>query len=252
MRVLISCETGGEAVPAQFVAKQPCSRQTSKTTATGKRVLLPGQLPAALRCDASAKYVVERMAKQLHAPLISNRYSRDLIDVTRSPSHPQLFSSLTRNWPGEDRRRLIDSIYLPYRERLRSELKKVLVRSCYVVHLSVGTFELRNQTGKFQRADIGLLYDPAVDDEVDLCLDWYNKMYDDLPMLRVRRNYPRRGTTNSITKTMRGEFSAKYLGVEVLFNRAWAARPVAIRDEAIDGICGALTAIRDVRHSEAA
>jgi hypothetical protein len=58
-------------------------------------------------------------------------------------------------------------------------------------------------------------------------------------MLRLRRDYRRRGTTDSISKAMRGEFSANYLGIEVLLNRALAARPVAIRDEAIDGSCRA-------------
>ena len=78
----------------------------------------------------------------------------------------------------------------------------MLVRAPYVVHLSIGTFDLLSKKGKLQRADIGLLYDPAVDEEVDLCIDWFNSMYDDVPMLRVRRNYPRRGTADNITKAM--------------------------------------------------
>ncbi len=128
-----------------------------------------------------------------------------------------------------------------------------MARSCFVVHLSVRTFELRNHQGKLRRADVGMLYDPSVDDEIDLCLDWLDAMYEEVPMLRARRNYPRRGTTDSITKTMRGEFSANsYLGIELLLNRAWAARPVATRDHAIDGICRSLKSILSASHSEAA
>jgi hypothetical protein len=254
MSLLISCEAGGDAAPAQFIAqKHPAPKHKAKTKNSRNKTLLPGQLPQTLPSDAPAKHVAERMASQLRAPLVANRYSLDLIDVTRSPRHRQLFPSPSRTWPAEDRQRLIDLIYQPYRERVQSEIKKLMVRSSHVVHLSVRTFECRNTSGKLQRADVGLLYDPAVDDEVDLCLDWLDQMYYELPMLRVRRNYPRRGTSDSITQAMRGKFSANnYLGIEILLNRAWAARPVAIRDQAIDGICETLTAILGARHCKAA
>jgi hypothetical protein len=97
------------------------------------------------------------------------------------------------------------------------------------------------------------LYDPSRDEEVDLCLDWIDEMYDVIPMLRVRRNYPRRGTTDSITKSMRSEFSDRsYLGIEVLLNRAWAGRPLAIRDETVDAMCGCLQRVIEWPQSEAA
>jgi predicted N-formylglutamate amidohydrolase len=192
------------------------------------------------------------MAVQLDARLIANEYSLDLVDVTRSPRHRQLFPPAIRKWPAEDRQRLIDTIYQPYRDRVREALQTALGRWSYVIHLSVRTFALRSGN-KILRADMGLLYDPSVDDEVDLCLDWIDVMYDRLPMLRVRRNYPRRGTTDSITKAMRSELAGQpYLGIELMLGRAWAGRPVAIRDEVIDGICSSLREVADHGQSEAA
>ena len=128
----------------------------------------------------------------------------------------------------------------------------MLLRSSHVVHLSVRTFDLRFR-GKTRRADAGLLYDPARADEVDICLDWIDEMYDAVPMLRVRRNYPRRGTSDSITKAMRAEFADQnYIGIELLLNRAWAGRKLAVRDQVIDGICWALQAITETSQSKAA
>jgi predicted N-formylglutamate amidohydrolase len=192
------------------------------------------------------------MSQRLAAPLIANEYSMGLIDVTRSLHHRALFPPPTRTWPAEDRQRLIDQIHTPYRQQIRSEIERLFSQNSYVIHLSIRTFPLRH-SGKIRRADAGLLYDPSRDEEVGLCLDWIDEMYEAIPMLRVRRNYPRRGTTDSITKSMRSEFANRsYLGIEVLLNRAWAARPLAIRDVAIEQMCGCLQRVLDWSQSEAA
>lgn len=100
---------------------------------------------------------------------------------------------------------------------------------------------------------MGLLYDPGRQDEVDLCLDWIDEMYDEAPNLKVRRNYPGRGTNDSLTRTMRSEFEPMpYLGIEVWVNQAWASRPSLRRDEAIDGVAWALHNITEHVGSKAA
>jgi hypothetical protein len=262
MSVLVSCEAGGDLAPPQLTLARTADRERPGTIAALKRKprakrsakarLLPGRLPDTLPYDASARYAAARIADQLHVGLIANPHSLDLIDVTRSLRHRQLFPPLTRNWPAEDRQRLIDLIYQPYRQQVRQAIRTALVRSAYVIHLSVRTFDLLDN-GKHRRADVGLLYDSAKSDEVNLCLDWIDEMYDDVPMLRVRRNYPRRGTTDSITKAMRSEFSEQqYLGIELMLNRAWAKRDVAVRDQAIDGICWSLQTTLGASESKAA
>ena len=117
----------------------------------------------------------------------------------------------------------------------------MLAKHPYVIHLSIQTFDLRSKKGKLRRTDVGLLYDPAREDDVDFCLDWIDEMYDEAPMLKVRRNYPGRGTNDSLTKAMRAEFAdAPYLGIEVWLNRSWAARDVSLRTEALQGMAWAL------------
>jgi predicted N-formylglutamate amidohydrolase len=192
------------------------------------------------------------MSENLRTPLITNDYSSQLIDVRRSLRNRQLFSDATRNWSAADRQRLIDTIYTPYRDRLRTSLSRMLSRSPYVIHLSVHSFPLGEGKNR-RRADMGLLYDPAEEDEVDVCLDWIDEMYDEIEMLRVRRNYPQRGTRDSITKAMRSEFAGKnYLGIELMVNQAWAARQIPVRDEVIDGICWTLETVLEIPQSKAA
>lgn len=246
MGVLISCEVGGTEVPAPLIVSgdgewrdvDPANRGISKS--------------ANLTCDGAARYAAERMSRGLGASLVTNDYSSDLIDVTRSLHHRELFPKLTRSLPASDRQWLIDTVYVPYREQVRRSVASLLLRHSAVIHLSVRTFE-PTSNGRVCRADVGLLYDPSHDDEVDLCLDWMDQMYDQAPMLRVRRNYPRRGTTDSLTRSMRSQFAAqRYIGIEVLLNRAWAKRSVLMRDQAIDGMSRSLKTITDAIRAEAA
>lgn len=254
MSVLISCEVGGTcmaASPAEGSGDGSTEGASSTVTAPRRRKSAAKTIPT-VECDAPALYVARRMSRQLTAPLIVNEYSMALIDVTRSLHHRALFPPGTRSWPADDRQRLIDQIHAPYRQQIRAGIESLFSTQSYVIHLSIRSFPLR-QSGKIRRTDTGLLYDPSRDEEVDLCLDWIDEMYDVIPMLRVRRNYPRRGTTDSITRSMRSEFSdLSYLGVEVLVNRAWAGRPLAIRDETIDQMCVCLQRVIAWPQSEAA
>ena len=254
MSVLITCEVGGDAVPTQLVS--PKLRSSINMEAPeGKRKLHAGRLPPRLGYDEAARHVVNRMCSNIQATLVSNKYSMDLVDVSRSMRHQQLFPLKTRKWSKTDKQTLLDTIYHPYRTEVRDTIQQMLRRSDQVVHLSLRTFPLRSigkkrspgkkrSAGKVRRADMGLLYDPACVDELELCVDWIDEMWDEVPMLRVRRNYPRRGTVDSITKAMRTEFTGQnYLGIELLLNQAWAGRKVAVRDEVIDGICWTLQTI---------
>tara|TARA_R110002049_G_scaffold309268_1_gene519585 strand:- start:116201 stop:117196 length:996 start_codon:yes stop_codon:yes gene_type:complete len=218
------------------------SRVSTSAKKSSKR-LSHGNLPMRLPSDTAASEIAADLAKRLRAPLVENPYSHQLIDTTRSQKHRLLFPVGTRGWPDDLKQRLIDEVHQPYRKSLRETIQNMLRTHPYVVHFSIRTFEwIRN--GKPRRADVGLLYDPGSNNEVDFCLDWIDEMYESAPMLKVRRNYPRRGSTESVTKSMRAEFAGQnYLGIEVLLNRAWAGRQLRIRDEAIKGMCDSLASL---------
>ena len=78
-------------------------------------------------------------------------------------------------------------------------------------------------------------------------------MYFEAEMLKVRRNYPRRGTVDSLTKALRSEFDGQYyIGIEILVNQAWSLRKGSLRNEAIDRMCGSIQAVLQCSQSEAA
>ncbi len=256
MCLLITCETGGATIPAWFHTQTglgpvaPSVDNASAGARSGRQeanrspgIPEPGMRRIAAAADQPARYAASSMAAQLGSQLILNEYSCELIDLTRSLQNRQLFPKLTRGCSQEDRQKLVDLVYRPYRDRVETAIQALFSAHGFAIHLSVRSFNLRSQ-GKIRRTDVGLLYDPSRDDEVDLCVDWINEMWWRVPMLRVRRNYPRRGTANGLIPSLRQQFAGEnYLGVEVWLNRAWARREVAKRDEAISGICSSLQAI---------
>ncbi|QDT05893.1 N-formylglutamate amidohydrolase [Rubripirellula lacrimiformis] len=260
MCLVISCEVGGDQVPAALLMDPAVPPSCGILPILNQSLLIApvesspfaGSRLSRSKSDRSALYIADRLASGLNAPLVKNPFSAQLIDVGRSLHHRELFGPLTRRWSADQRQILLDEVYFPHRERLRRAIAGVMLRHSFVIHLSVRTFASRSGT-KVRRADVGLLYDPSNQDELDLCLDWIDEIYDETELLRVRRNYPRRGTHDSITKSMRAEFAGTpYLGIEVLANRAWADRPVGLRDDATDVLMGALRAITDQVQSNAA
>ncbi|TWU31562.1 N-formylglutamate amidohydrolase [Novipirellula artificiosorum] len=227
MSVLISCETGGDRTPSWLI-------DSGNSTPHGSSSLGESLL------DPAARYAARKMAARLSVPLIENEYAADLVDVTRSARHRSVFPPSARRFGDETRHRLLAEIHHPYRQRIQTAIAELLHQHPVVVHLSIRSFVSR-KNGTLRRTDVGLLYDPSREDEVDFCLDWIDEMYEEVPMVRVRRNYPRRGTTESLVTAMRSAFPEQtFIGIEVLLNRAWAARPVLRRDEAIDGMCRSL------------
>jgi predicted N-formylglutamate amidohydrolase len=88
-----------------------------------------------------------------------------------------------------------------------------------VLHLSVHSFTpILN--GTIRNADIGLLYDPRRKREADFCNRWKEALNAAEPNVKVRCNYPYRGTADGFTTHLRRMFeNEKYAGVELEVNQ---------------------------------
>jgi hypothetical protein len=260
MCVLITCEYGGETIP-QWLRSSPWRGSGGEPLAVtesggedeSRRATDPVKLAAkrehelVAKSDRPARYAAEAMSRllrpSLQAELIVNETPSGLIDVTRPRNHRQQLSKLARALPRQERDQLVEEVYEGYRRQLRSVVGALLAAHGYAIHLSVRSFNARSR-GKPRRADVSLHYDPSRAGEVAFCLDWIDEMWHRAPMLRVRRNYPRRATGESLTSQLRAHFAGQtYLGIEVWLNRAWVGREVRLRDEAIVGMSESLGAL---------
>jgi predicted N-formylglutamate amidohydrolase len=205
---LISCEHGGNRIPAPY------------------RHLFSGH-GAVLRShrgyDRGALRMARELADALGAPLHACIVSRLLIELNRSPRHPQLYSEFTRSSGAELRRELFECYYLPYRDAVENWINAMTANGLRVVHLSSHSFT-PELDGVARDADIGLLYDPRRSGERALCRQWRSALGRHAPALKVRMNYPYAGTADGFTTYLRRRFAgAAYLGIELEINQRHAA-----------------------------
>lgn len=199
MNLLVTCEHGGNDVPRQYRG----------VFRGAERVLRSHR-----GWDPGALELAERMAGALRAPIIAATVSRLVVDVNRSLSNPAVFSEWARQLDDAGRARLVAEHYLPYRGLVERRVRALASRGP-VLHVSVHSFTpvLR---GVRRDADIGLLYDPSRRAEREISAAWREALGAVAPRLRVRMNYPYRGTSDGLTTALRKQFGpASYAGIEL-------------------------------------
>lgn len=204
LRFLVTCEHGGNGIPPRY-------RRLFANSAE--------LLQSHRGYDPGALAVARQLARALRAPLIYSTTSRLLVDLNRAEHHPRLHGMALRRAPAALRREILARCYLPYRRRAEGAIRAAIAAGARVLHLSSHSFT-PTLDGRQRNADIGLLYDPARSGEARLCQGWQAALQTRLPMLKVRRNYPYRGTADGLCRHLRRQFAgADYLGIELEVNQ---------------------------------
>jgi len=205
-KLLITCEHGGNRIPSEY---WPLFRKHRATLAT-HRGYDPGAL--ALARDLAAAFGAE---------LVYSTTSRLLVELNRSPHHRQVFSEATHGLSPDERKRLMQRYYWPYRSWVEAQVRDAVASGQRIVHISSHSFTPR-LNGVTRRADIGLLYDPRRRAERELCLAWQRALEAEDEHLVVRRNYPYRGTGDGLTTHLRRLHpDSAYAGIEVEMNQRY-------------------------------
>jgi predicted N-formylglutamate amidohydrolase len=202
--LLITCEHGGNRIPARYAS---CFSRAG--------TILAGHAGF----DLGALALARGLAHRFDVPLFGATISRLLVDLNRSPGHPRLFSVHVASLDPAEKRRLLARFYVPHRNRVEERIRTCIENGETVLHLAVHSF-VSELDGVSRRADVGLLYDPARRGERRLCRSWAEGLREDAPSLRVRCNYPYRGTADGLTTFLRRRFGARqYWGVELEVNQ---------------------------------
>lgn len=209
---VVTCEHGGNAIPAEY-GPYFAGLQDLLGTHRGHD---PGALPFA-----------QELSSALRAPLVASTTSRLLVDLNRSVGHRRLFHESIARAPRALRTEIVAKYHRPYRERVERLVADAIARGHRVVHVSSHSFT-PVLDGRTRDADVGMLYDPSRPPELERCLRWRSALLDLSPGLRVRRNYPYRGSGDGLTSHLRKLHGAKsYLGIELEINQAIVSRPSA-------------------------
>ncbi len=201
---ILSCEHGGNRIPARY-----------RPLFSGKERLLASHRGH----DLGALDVARVLARNLQCPLHAATVSRLLVDLNRSEGHPRHFSEITREFPAEERERILARHYRPHRERIERDIRRIVRNGSRVIHLAIHSFT-PVLDGERRRTDIGLLFDPARKRESAGCRAWKKELVWRAPHLAVHCNRPYRGTSDGLTTALRRIFpDTRYAGVEVEINQ---------------------------------
>lgn len=198
--VLVTCEHGGNEVPPEYA---PLFRDADAVLAS-HRGWDPGALGYGLR-----------MATRLSVPLMASTVTRLLVELNRSPDHPDLFSRYTRGLVGNARRRVIERFYLPHRSGVEGFVRRAVDAGERVLHLGAHSFT-DVLDGAERAVDVGLLFDPDRACERGVCRGWGETLRAARPGWLVRDNEPYLGTDDGLTTYLRTRFpDGAYAGVEI-------------------------------------
>lgn len=201
--LLFTCEHGGNRIPRRWAALFKKHRAL---------------LDSHRGWDPGALTLARALSKATGAPLVASTTSRLLVDLNRSEHHRAVFSFVTLALPADERERILDEFYRPYRRRVEQMVDGAIARG-RVVHLSAHSF-VPVLNGETRRADVALLYDPTRKPEKAFCDGWLAELKAELPTLALRRNWPYRGSADGLTTALRRRHAAKdYIGVEIEVNQ---------------------------------
>lgn len=205
MKLLLSCEHGGNEIPEEYLGNFPNAEEVLNT----HRGFDPGALDLFMHLRSLAVF-------HCHSTT-----SRLLVELNRSLHHPNLFSEFTRCLSQSEKKEIIENHYFPYRNEAERKIENWVEEGEKVLHVSVHSFT-PVLSGVTRNADIGILFDPARTKEKILAGRWKENLKIIAPHLRVRFNYPYRGTSDGFTTYLRKKFPVNYLGVELEVNQKYS------------------------------
>jgi predicted N-formylglutamate amidohydrolase len=207
-RLLLTCEHAVNTVPTRWAAAFASPRAQAA-------------LASHRGWDPGAAELAACFADKIPAPCLMGEQSRLLVELNRSPGHPQFWSEFSCGLPSAEKQDIVRQFYDPFRKKTRDWITSRLAGSpAPVFHLSVHSFTPVWE-GVEREADIGILYDPSRPLAVHWAAAWESALHSLAPHWRIRRNYPYLGTDDGHTTALRTVFGPQaYVGIELEVNQA--------------------------------
>lgn len=227
MKLMLTCEHASNRLPAAFKKAVPADVLNSH------RAYDIGAL-------AVFRKLVRFAKPEFHC---EGKFSRLFVDLNRTITNKSAFSEYYEALESCDKaaaekaRAQATAYWKEYRETIESfvasavgslpALSNVEVsspkRTAEIVHLGIHSFTPALHS-KVRNADIGILYDPARPQErayAQVIKDEIKRFY---PAMKVRFNYPYKGSSDGLTTTLRKKFGPRYVGIEIEINQKFFQR----------------------------
>jgi predicted N-formylglutamate amidohydrolase len=225
--LLLTCEHGGNRVPPRYRGR---FRGAARVLASHRAY------------DRGALELARWLARELQVPLLAATTTRLVVDLNRSAHHPRLISPYMDGLDADERAELLERHYWPHRSEVERMVQELRRRRGHVLHVAVHSFT-PVLNGVTRTAEVGLLYDPRRLRERKLTRCWQQRLAEPGD-IRVRCNYPYRGTSDGLTTHLRRLHGDRvYAGIELEMNQAlWSGSP-ALRRGIFERIAQALSEV---------
>lgn len=202
--IILTCEHGGNQIPAGFKKQFKADSQVLKT----HRGL-----------DIGVLEIAKLMQKKLKAPFVYSTTSRLVVDLNRTLKNPTLFSEFMQPLPKATLKKILAKYYFPHWQKVRKNLKTVLKLNKRAVHVAVHSMT-DQLNGQKRKMHLALLYNPVFKNEVGFSSLWIAELRKEFPDYIIARNKPYRGDGDGLTCELRKENKPdNYIGLEIELNQ---------------------------------
>ena len=206
-----------------------CEHASNLLPATFKKMVPADVLKTHRAYDLGAVQVFRKLVR-FAKPEFSceGKFSRLFVDLNRTITNKSAFSDYYKVLENHDKaaaeKAKVQAMayWTEYREKIESFVDSAVSsagnKGVTIVHLGIHSFTpILN--GKVRNTDIGVLYDPTRPQErayAKVIRDEIKRLY---PAMKVRFNYPYKGTSDGLTTTLRKKFGPRYVGIEIEINQ---------------------------------
>ena len=216
MKLMLTCEHASNRLPALL------------------KKAIPAEVQGTHRAyDIGALKVFRKLVK-FAKPEFSceGKFSRLFVDLNRTITNKSAFSEYYAKLEARDKAAAekVKADAIKYWTEYRANVEKFVTQNigkgskaadnkgAAIVHLGIHSFT-PVLNGKPRNTDIGILYDPARPQErayANVIRDEIKRLY---PHMKVRFNYPYKGTSDGLTTSLRKKFGPRYVGIEIEINQ---------------------------------
>ena len=209
-----------------------CEHASNKLPAAFKKVVPAEVLKTHRAYDIGAVQVFRKLVKFAKPEFYcEGKFSRLFVDLNRTITNKSAFSEYYEALEARDKaaakkaKAQATAYWNEYRAAIEKFVDSALntkTRAAKsaptIVHLGIHSFT-PVLNGKVRNTDIGILYDPTRPQErayANVIKAEIKRLY---PTMKVRFNYPYKGSSDGLTTTLRKKFGPQYVGIEIEINQ---------------------------------
>ena len=203
MKLMLTCEHASNKLPAAF--KKAVPAEVLKTHRA---------------YDIGACSVFRKLVKFAKPEFYcEGKFSRLFVDLNRTITNKSAFSEYYEQLDKATASK-VKAQATAYWSEYRTVIEKFVKANAKkeIIHLGIHSFT-PELNGKVRNTDIGILYDPSRPKECELAQVIKAEIKRLHPEMKVRFNYPYKGTSDGLTTTLRKKIGPRYAGLEIEINQ---------------------------------